>query len=420
MRRQVDFEMQAYQSGVVLLAVTLFLSELDNYLFGLLQSVPPLMWIGVVGVLAAPVLYRYAAPTGTQFSGCWWFGLFYALASILGLLFSSHSPIADQAFRTAILSAMFLFLMATVFSSSRSVALGKKTVLALVIAGAAINVWEYFLPGAFSVVPGRAAGLHQNPNRSAAALVLGMALTMDVTGPKWREAFALFVGVAVLATFSRAGTLAWLLAVILLAGLSLLSVRRLGAATGVIFAGLAALPFLSTAWFPDALAAQLDLALNMLSRLNPLSAESYDDFSAQERRRFAAAAWELFADHPVLGAGIGSTQEQTGGQGTHNMYLTLMAEHGMVGMLVMPLLTMTLFFGAKGSARNTSIIVGTLTLFFAFFDHNLLDNRSILLLLALQCSAGAYGAANRSNRADLVPCSGHRCANSRRTSSPIP
>src|SRR5690606_7181239 len=73
----------------------------------------------------------------------------------------------------------------------------------------ALDIYEFFVPGAFSITPGRSAGLYLNSNTSAFALVFGMAITSPYLPGRLRILFHLTIGVGVFFTFSRGGLFCW-------------------------------------------------------------------------------------------------------------------------------------------------------------------------------------------------------------------
>ena len=60
-----------------------------------------------------------------------------------------------------------------IFQESSAIKLARKTLVVAVLFAVALNVYELFVPMAFSNVMGRSAGLYINPNIAGEALVLG-------------------------------------------------------------------------------------------------------------------------------------------------------------------------------------------------------------------------------------------------------
>jgi len=192
-----------------------------------------------------------------------------------------------------------------------------------------------------------------------------------------RELFLLCVLVGTLATFSREAMLS---SVILLTGSALagvLSFRRLA------IAGTASL----------ALFAVLNLSSDVTdSRL--LNADTWarltlkwSDTSARDRLQVAEKTLEQFEEAPLAGQGFGTAifwdDEQS-----HNAYLGLLADCGILGSLVIP----GLIFSIR-RADWEFYTFASIFLFWAFFYHDVLVD--FFALIAIAVEANEYWAGYR-------------------------
>jgi O-Antigen ligase len=220
----------------------------------------------------------------------------------------------------------FLLTCIVIFDDPSVLRVTKQAIAIATLAGVAFNICDLVTPGIFSRIPGRAGGLYVDSNCSGMALVFGGLLGLTVIRRLWmREGFLLCVLVGVLATFSREAMLSLVILVLSAALAGVLSVRRL------VMAGMA-----STALF-----AMLNLSSNITdSRL--LNADTsarlkleWSDASETDRLHLAAKTLEQFEEAPLLGQGFGTAIFWADDQ-SHNAYLGLMADCGILGSLVIP------------------------------------------------------------------------------------
>ncbi len=381
-----------YQSGLAAIAVLAVFSHLHLYIFDRTEIIAPLYWYGAIGVLAFPIGIKYLARLAIPGPRVVLFALCYFLLVFTGWLIADQGPITHQAFKNAMLSVLLLFVMAILFSTQSSVTLARKAVMVVVIAAVGINVYEVFFAGAFSTIPGRSAGFYINPNGAAISLILGTIVGIHVVPAKWREILVVVVGIGVAVTFSRAGLIVWTIMACLFLLFAFISIRRLGIVLAIFTVAGAAAIFVTDHILFDLMSDVISLNPDVDSRIQFFSSLLREDFSVEERQSLVALGWRMFTEHPFLGAGIGATQTQAVGvvgreAGTHNMYLTLMAEHGIAGFFVIPLMTLLAAWGAYGNERKTAIVFAVVILVWALFDHNLLDTPSKLMMFSIQCAA---------------------------------
>jgi len=234
----------------------------------------------------------------------------------------------------------------------------------------------------------RAAGVFVNPNAAA------MALTMFVfcVGIFWRSSTALFLvlvfAVAVVITFSRAGLVFFVLAVIALSLLRRLpaSLLLLGPATIV---GLVV--FL--------LFFQLVDSENSLSRLLFFaSTDSAVAVRQDERFSLAVSAVRQIAQSPVFGYGWGFSKfwgDYIQSQGTHNMFLSGALDFGAIGWLIWPSWCAAWFYSARGGALWRAAVVLTLILY-GFFTHNALESHLFLVPAMFLLACGGLNSPRQS------------------------
>jgi hypothetical protein len=245
------------------------------------------------------------------------------------------------------------------------------------------SIYEFFNPAAFNALGngGRVTGFYLNPNSNGCALILGMIFSVSILQPIYRLPFVYLVGIGVFLTFSRGAILGWLITVIIFTVAGVLHFNKilywiLGIGTFIISLG--------SQWWQELLQ-NLDLNANSLERIawfqNISTSDSED--SADSRLEVAQLAWQMFMKHPFLGNGIGSTLTWNVEISTHNIYLYYMADHGIIGVLILPVLVYGAIRHARGETKYIGLAFAVFILLWGLFSHNVLEERYILILFSL-------------------------------------
>jgi hypothetical protein len=315
--------------------------------------------------------------------------------------FNSPAGIEDylvfREFGLRVNSIGFLLCCTMIFDDPDALLITKRAVVVATLVGVLLNTYDFIFPGIFSAYEGRAAGLYRNPNGSGMALVLGCLIGLSAISRGWRqEAFVLASFIGVLVTFSRESILAFGFVVLGWSLAGRLSLRRLAIACGV--------------------GAALFLALytsnNILSKKIASSETSYnwsrltsEDASAKERAQLSKRTLGAFEEAPLLGQGFGTTTFWNDELGSHNYYLSLLADHGIIGILLIPTLLLSI-----GRRSWDFYLFAAVFLMWCLFSHNVLDMSAGLISLAIEAVEPhtrqvAYGPQRASHglRANLTP-----------------
>jgi O-antigen ligase len=121
--------------------------------------------------------------------------------------------------------------------------------------------------------------------------------------------------------------------------------------------------------------------------LSTATDRSQGDFNG--RTELWAGAWSAFKDHPLVGVGTGAYREETSGKVTHDVWLRLSAELGLVGISLFLLLLVVLVVGAtreRGPLRQFSVAVLAVWMIGATV-YNLEDKKLTWLVLSLVLAA---------------------------------
>jgi len=382
-----------YPRIIAVIAVTVFFTSLDVYVFSTeLVSVAPLYWIIAFGLIAAPLyLSRDALLLMRQAPIARWCYGFFMVSCTWFLFQPMQSEVAWQELRRRSLAMAFMLIVLAVFSNLEAQVWARRAIFAAVLLGVGLNVFELFNPQTFSSVIGRAAGLYINPNESGVALVLGMILTLGLLPQRYRLLFAFAVGAGVALTFSRSAMVGWIISIIVILKIGQINLRR-SFVTGFVVVAISLIAAVAQ-W--DKIQYQLEdlgvLNSNVMGRVGWLNQPIASDESALGRQQVAEIALEKFSDSPVLGQGVGASQKLLMVEGgveisSHNQYLNLMVDHGILGFFILPLLTLAVTWRARGEIKQTGIAFAAFIFYIGFFSHNILEDRFILLAFSLMAA----------------------------------
>lgn len=252
-------------------------------------------------------------------------------------------------------------------------------------------------PGTFSFLDTRAAGFGVNPNSGAALTVMLLIGVLDWQKPRISITIALWTLIAfvgVFMTMSRSGIL--LLGIVGMLYVRL-CVRRNGLGTLIILGGIAFSLTGYAVMAGDFARRVLPLFEATGSRANLFSGQ-FDAMDATEdsRVQFALEHFEMAMERPMLGWGTGLSY--VGEEGSHNMYLSRWVENGLPGLVAYCLLILTMF---RIGWVHRSWECMTAVLFLAalsFFSHNLLEDKSVLIMLAISCGRAVLNSPQLPNR----------------------
>ena len=371
-------------------AVLIFFTNLCLYLYSVeLVHFPPLYWIIGLGIAASPLILSrgYLEILRRSLVARWCYG--FILISGLWLIFEpSASEKVFQEFQTRLLSVLFILTMLCIFSKDSVQLWGRRAIFGAVLLALALNTFELFSPMTFSEVMGRSAGLYINPNQSAAALILGLVVTIGLVPHRYRMLYVVLVGLGVFLTFSRSSLIGWALTAGVFIKTGQLSVRR----SLLVGCGMLCVALALMIWQWDRIQYRLEdlgvLNKNVLARLDWFNNPDVSDMSSTERKEVAEFGWALFSEKPVLGNGLGASVNWAREKSSHNEYLNMMVDHGIIGVFFLPILVLLTQWRARGEVRHIGFAFAIFVLYLGFFSHNVLTERHILMTFALlECMA---------------------------------
>jgi O-antigen ligase len=398
-----------YQRVLVISAVLIFFTNLSIYLvLAEVAFIPAFYWVIAFSVAAAPLYFsRHFFRIASQSLMVRWCYGFLMLTGVW-MLFqpSQSSEVVWQEFFIRLSSVFFMLLMLSVFSTEDAQHWARRSILFVVLLIIALNVYELFNPLTFSLVLGRSAAFYRNPNQCGMALIFGMIFSMGVLPQRYRIAYAILVALGVGLTLSRAAMLGWSVSTIAFLITGEIRLKRswlIGLAATSIFV------FALIPWWDDLLY-QLNSAgvlnANVVNRLQWFSNPNFSDSSASDRWQVLEVAWQKLADSPIVGQGVGASQnlllvEKDVEISSHNQYLNLMVDQGIAGILILPLMIIALTWRARGEARRVSRIFAAYIFTLGFFTHNVFELRFIIMSFSLMAAMVATGISDQSNRQNV-------------------
>lgn len=351
----------------------------------------PLHWIAALSGLTLILLARPRSISKDR-------ALAFPLAMLGYLALCLVAYVAQGGGDPVVLRQRFLGVLVAILSyfcftaSEHALLSARRALVWVVLFSVAVNVYDITHP--LTLVPadselatlGRAVGLFMNPNQAGAALVLGFALSLGVVAAQWRVVYAVVVAGGVALTLSRGALvgLALVYGALLLEGRTLrpgqvMKIVALTMGAGYVF------------WLVFSAELQsrfnVDPSLVLDRVLWILDPSGRADFSQDERVDLAERGWLQFVASPYVGNGLGSTELWELRTSTHNLYLMLASDFGIVGWFVLPLL---LVAAVKRDVLSlTGGVAAAFLLFWALLSHNVLSEYYILIGMSLMAAVSA-------------------------------
>jgi O-antigen ligase len=356
--------------------ICVFFTGADRYAFAFWSGPAPIQLVVLfAGAAAALVILNVRAPLPLLRSALLAWVLLFALMTTAWAIVTPSSPAATEAMRERYRAAGFLVAFAVFFDDPRARKVGTLAVAAAVVFASCLNVAELFglvrFVGQEDVrVGGRAAGLYVNANDAAMAIVFGLAIAISRLPRTWRVPLLVVGAAGVAPTFSRGAALC-------LVALIAFTVWRKQIGLWPVALACAAVVLFVTANADD-VARLLDdlLTADTRARLHFGGGDS-------DRLGLARGAWQMFADSPLVGHGLGAmTQSQ--GQHAHNQFLLLAGDYGVLGLLAFPALALALVTTHPLAAPFALVLMLA-----GLFSHNLLEHHDVLLAIALAAMGDA-------------------------------
>lgn len=368
----------------VILLLAAWFSNLPIYAnLYLIPAIAPTQWIAITGIILALLSVARNSWRENLSSSLliWWIAVMLTNLSWFIAFGGGDTVIINS--RVAALA--FLAIAYFAFSTQPHV-LERVTRLFPWLVLLAVFLNAYNLANPFAFVPPesdfalmvRAAGIYINPNTAGSAIVLGMLLSMPAVAERWMPWFVCISAAGVAMTLSRGAILMFLCVCMGLVVTGILS-RRVILKIAAIAAGavIILIKLAGPTWLE--LLGSFGNVERVLVLLNP---DEAGDFSTAERVFLAEQGWIQFVSNPLTGNGVGSTETWTLRGSTHNQYLQLMSDFGILGLFIIPALALVLAWGR--SLRDVVPLgVAGCVILWSFLSHNVLTEYFWLLAIAV-------------------------------------
>ena len=249
-------------------------------------------------------------------------------------------------------------------------------------------VWDSVSPGTFSELSTRAAGFGVNPNTGGAivALLLIGLLDWERGGfhPAALTALAIS-GMGVFLTLSRSALLSWgvvsgayLLRTLIARGTSAWLAGAVLTVPVVLFAATAGEWARSAFPMLQASHQRIEAFLGGFDDM---------DHADDSRVHIAEEFFDMAMESPWVGWGTGlnSTTEE----GAHNIYLARWVENGLVALLAMIFLVIGTYRVGRRTGSHELCILAGYVFVQGFFSHNLLEDKSLLMMWGILAGRAA-------------------------------
>ncbi|MEB3217940.1 MAG: O-antigen ligase family protein [Nostocales cyanobacterium 94392] len=384
-----------YQCLLAVVAVLVFFTEADNYFFDSGITPVPKNLVILMCLISTPLFISFKSnnfqylPMGVILWCCLYLGI-----SAASFLHNVPTELVTQELETRILAVVFILLMTLIFSGEPIVRNCARFTLFIAIFLTIFNNFRELIdPMAFNGfnITGRPAGFYKDPNKSGAALIMGLIFTIGLLPKKYRLAYFVIVFIGAFITFSRGAMLCLVILLFLLIVKRLIPISQVYSIIGfliiLLLAGNVGNYLLDQASELGILNHSIEKRIVAITNFADSDAREADDGSS--RSDVASIAWRSFLKQPFLGHGIGYIREW-GEILPHNMYLTFMIEHGFIGAIILPLFVLSVTRNAYGETKNISLFFGSFILIWSLFSNTVLEDRETLMMFVLLAVMSKY------------------------------
>lgn len=247
----------------------------------------------------------------------------------------------------------------------------------------------------------RAVGLYSNANRAGYVSVIGQLLTIVVIvsgqfSRKWLFLFMYLICLgASVSTFSKGSIILSLVTFSVLFFLARMSSRSLFSSNLAVYTRRIALiliiivPFSFSYLYSNLTVVQVA----RIQQVGQLLSGEINDQTTTRRSGLATYALNQIEETFYLGAGLGEFKRMTVGKGTHNVYLLILGESGVIA-LVLYLYFILFWFSRSFRGKKTlnpiaiaSLGLAMIITFAGFASHTVLANKSFIIVLGILFAA---------------------------------
>jgi O-Antigen ligase len=393
-----------YRCILAVITVGLFFTAADNYLFDSGYAPPPSAMTALLGFASLPLIPSFLSGNYKSFpvnilKWC----LFYIIFSALSYSLVLPNDALLQEWRDRVLAVTFLLIISLIFSGEGAVLkISRWAILCTTFWNIYTYLAELFNPGIWNTLTtinetGRPAGFYLDANKAAAVLINAFIFTVGLLPSKYRLPFSLLTLVGVFLTLSRGGIICMVVIIIFMCFKGTIPKHQL---LHVVTLFLIIIVNIATFGnFIENEASQLgiinpEIQTRIATFTDPSSRAASDDTS---RLDIVDYSWKTFLKEPLVGHGMGYVKVWDGITLPHNMYLSYMVEHGILGLVILPSLVLSIQLNARGEAKSLGTFFGIFTLIWAIFSNTILYDREVLIAYALMATMSKKSSLKNNN-----------------------
>lgn len=315
--------------------------------------------------------------------------IFYWLISFVFFVFSSAQYVTSiKQFKTISIAVLVIISGIIIFNHS-TIQRVRMAILIATLISIFLNFYDFLNPFSidfldpFSISDsvGRSAGMYLNPNIAALAILTGLILSIGIIKKKILQIlYFTLVGIAVTITFSRAGLLSFTIVFF-----SFCYYYKINPFYLIFFFIITVLSIYYFDIYDIQYLTDSSEMTILLDRINIFGEGSAtDDFSSFERKKLLEKGISVYLENPIFGVGVGGGHEISGAeysnQSTHNQFVFLLVEYGVIGFVIIIMYFRVISGKIKRSLK--SFEVGSFLIIFflnCFFSHNMFETYFLLV-----------------------------------------
>lgn len=322
--------------------------------------------------------------------------LFYALVRI-GMM-DRYSYYVQDVFDKSITSLGLALSLMALLSDKSNFKFTLKVMIIAVCAGCVVNFLDLFdfsdKWGGYEV---RSSGFYMNPNSSGRALSLGFIATMFFIDRKYLFPYYIIYFIGTFLTLSRGS-----IPILFLVGFYLIYIGAINI-KGILIAMVVALILGSIGWTiiknnenTARVVEMIEKNESIQNRIATFLNPSETEFDEGVRGKVAREHFEFYLQSPFLGNGLSSSRYAqknftTTNHSSHVMYIHLLNEFGLLGLIIFFGLPFSLFvYNSKIHIMPELILFTVLYLVAGLATHTLYDLRNLIFSYALYANISEY------------------------------
>lgn len=383
-------------------ASAIFLTGWPTYQYVILKGPVALLYYFILGGMALSVIAYRIDVIGKIIREpiFYWFAAYVVAGLVWAFFLQNGAAVDDRHWRLRLL-VFFLFFSTYILMIRVNHKIVATSIFVIAIL-TSINNWiDFLVPFAFVPIgeegsnPGRGAGFFINANIAGYAVISMIVASFPFINMKYRAWCLIAMILGIFPTFSRSAWIWGMFVAVVFIIFGRLNKRQIALLflffPFIVVVGLTAIRAATDSEFIN-----ID---NAQERVNFfIEIGDVQDDSAKERGAVAIKAWDMFSESPVVGSGIGAAADLVNGKSTHNMYLLLLAEQGLVGgALYIGFLFVIFYCGFRNYRYGSGvrhkeiglalILFGGFFAFMGLFSHNLLEEPQTIFLLSFLLAA---------------------------------